>query len=37
VKATVEELPESKVRMTVDVPSGDVKHAIDHAASTAGT
>ncbi len=33
MKATVEELPESKVRMTVDVPSGDVKHAIDHAAS----
>ena len=33
VKATVEELPESKIRMTVDVPSGDVKHAIDHAAS----
>lgn len=33
MKATVEELPESKVRMTVEVPSGDVKHAIDHAAS----
>jgi len=33
VKATVEELPESKVRMTVEVPSGDVKHAIDHAAT----
>jgi trigger factor len=33
VKATVEELPESKVRMTVEVPSGDVEHAIDHAAS----
>jgi trigger factor len=33
VKATVEELPESKVRMTVEVPSGDMKHAIDHAAS----
>jgi trigger factor len=33
VKATVEELPESRVRMTVEVPSGDVKHAIDHAAS----
>jgi trigger factor len=33
VKSTVEELPESKVRMTVEVPSGDVKHAIDHAAS----
>ncbi|HET9324701.1 MAG TPA: trigger factor [Gaiellaceae bacterium] len=38
MKATVEELPESKVRMTVEVPSGDVKHAIDHAASDlAGT
>jgi len=33
VKATVEELPKSRVRMTVEVPSGDVKHAIDHAAS----
>jgi trigger factor len=33
VKATVVELPESKVRMTVEVPSGDVEHAIDHAAS----
>ena len=33
MKATVEQLPESKVRMTVEVPSGDVKHAIDHAAS----
>ena len=33
MKATVVELPESKVRMTVEVPSGDVEHAIDHAAS----
>ena len=33
MKATVQELPESKVRMTVEVPSGDVQHAIDHAAS----
>ncbi len=33
MKATVEELPESKVRMVVEVPSGDVEHAIDHAAS----
>ncbi len=33
MKATVEELPESKVRMTVEVPSSDVKHAIDHAAT----
>jgi trigger factor len=38
VKATVEELPQSRVRMTVEVPSGDVQHAIDHAASDlAGT
>jgi trigger factor len=33
VKATVEELPESRVRMTVEVPGGEVEHAIDHAAS----
>jgi trigger factor len=33
VKATVEELPESRVRMTVEVPGHDVQHAIDHAAS----
>jgi len=33
VKATVEELPESRVRMTIEVPSGEIKHAIDHAAS----
>ena len=33
MKATVEELPESRVRVTVEVPSGDVQHAIDHAAS----
>jgi trigger factor len=33
VKATVEELPESRVRMTVEVPRDDVEHAIDHAAS----
>jgi trigger factor len=33
VKSSVEELPESRVRMTVEVPSGEVKHAIDHAAS----
>jgi trigger factor len=29
----VEELPENKVRLTVDVPSHDVKHAVEHAAS----
>jgi trigger factor len=33
VKATVEELPESKVRVRVEVPSAEVEHAIDHAAS----
>ncbi|HZB35156.1 MAG TPA: trigger factor [Gaiellaceae bacterium] len=33
MKATVEELPQSRVRLTVEVPSGDVQHAIDHAAS----
>jgi trigger factor len=33
VQARVEELPENKVRLTVEVPSDDVKHAIVHAAS----
>jgi trigger factor len=33
VPARVEELPENKVRLTVDVPSHDVKHAVEHAAS----
>src|ERR1044071_9953751 len=31
--ARVEELPENKLRLTVDVPSHDVKHAVEHAAS----
>ena len=31
--AQVEELGDNKVRLTVDVPSADVKHAVDHAAS----
>jgi trigger factor len=31
--ARVEELPENKVRLTVDVPSHDVKHAVEHAAT----
>src|SRR5262245_48283314 len=31
--ARVEELPENKVRLTVDVPSHDVQHAVEHAAS----
>ncbi len=29
----IEELPDSKVRLTVDVPSEDVHHAVEHAAS----
>src|SRR5438105_8656052 len=29
----VEELPDNKVRMTVDVPRADVHHAVEHAAS----
>jgi trigger factor len=33
VQTVVEELPENRVRLEVEVPSGDVKHAIDHAAS----
>jgi trigger factor len=33
VKTTVAELPENKVRLEVEVPEADVKHALDHAAS----
>ena len=33
MQAQVEELGDSKVRLTVDVPSADVKHAVEHAAS----
>jgi trigger factor len=33
VPAQVEELPDNKVRLTVDVPSADVHHAVEHAAS----
>jgi trigger factor len=33
MQAHVEELPENKVRLTVDVPSHDVQHAVEHAAS----
>ncbi len=33
VKTTVEELPESKVRLEVEVPEADVKHALEHAAN----
>ncbi len=31
--AQVEELPENKVKLTVDVPAHDVHHAVEHAAS----
>jgi len=37
VETQVAELPENRVRLEVDVPSGDVKHAIDHAASDLAT
>jgi trigger factor len=33
VQARVEELPENKVRLTVEVSSHDVQHAVEHAAS----
>ena len=33
VLTQVEELPENKVRLSVEVPPGDVRHAVDHAAS----
>ena len=33
VKTTVEELPESRVRLEVEVPEADVQHAMEHAAS----
>jgi len=33
VQAQVEELPENRVRLTVQVPSHDVHHAVEHAAS----
>src|SRR5215470_16167461 len=32
VQAEVEELPENRVRLTVQVPSHDVHHAVEHAA-----
>ena len=35
--ARVEELPENKVRLTVDVPAHDVQHAVEHAASDLAT
>jgi trigger factor len=33
VARQVEELPDNKIRFTVDVPSADVHHAVEHAAS----
>jgi trigger factor len=33
VQAQVEELPENRVRLTVQVPSHDVHHAVEHAAT----
>jgi trigger factor len=33
VSAQVEEVAENKVRLTVDVPRADVKHAVEHAAN----
>jgi trigger factor len=33
MEARVEELPENKVRLRVDVPGHDVRHAVEHAAS----
>jgi trigger factor len=33
VKTKVEELPESRVRLDVEVPEADLQHAFDHAAS----
>jgi trigger factor len=33
VQAEVEELPENRVRLTVQVPSHDVHHAVEHAAT----
>ncbi len=37
MQSQVEELPENRVRLEVEVPSEDVKHAIDHAASDLAT
>ena len=33
MKTNVEELPGNRVRLDVEVPEGDVKHALEHAAS----
>ena len=33
MRTKVEELPESRVRLEIEVPEADVKHALEHAAS----
>ncbi|MGH3031645.1 MAG: trigger factor, partial [Gaiellaceae bacterium] len=33
MRTKVEELPESRVRLEVEVPEEDVQHALEHAAS----
>jgi trigger factor len=33
MQTQVEELPENRVRLTVEVPNADVRHAVEHAAS----
>ncbi|MBA3366360.1 MAG: trigger factor [Actinobacteria bacterium] len=37
MQTQVEELPENRVRLEIEVPSAEVKHAIDHAASDLAT
>ena len=37
MQTQVEELPQNRVRLEVEVPSDDVKHAVDHAASDLAT
>src|SRR5438128_789749 len=37
VQAEVEELADNKVRLRVEVPSHDVRHAVEHAASDLAT
>jgi trigger factor len=36
VSAQIEELPDNKIRLTVDVPKADIHHAVEHAASDLG-
>ncbi|HST24671.1 MAG TPA: trigger factor [Gaiellaceae bacterium] len=37
METRVEELPDDKVRLSVDVPSADVQHAVEHAATDLAT